>query len=447
MLLRLGPDGEVVWETSLEAAEGSATSFQVHAVGATEGDVFALISIDAPLATPDGALPNLGLTRAVLARLDGASGALEAAVGLGEGGLTGAVMRGRPDGGVVLLGRPTGRFATPLAIAPQTGNTHVIAAFSRELAPRFTQVFTTGAGGGAARPVDLAVDAEGWTLVAGQSDGYLRVGEARFGGQGRATPLFELTPCGDLERPRSFSGRMEFNTISLAGDGGLIAGGGFMSDIYEPPFYAAFAGKLPTPSSPTGGTNNLVMRLERGARGGDWALFCDPGPSDPARLEVELAGSGLGRVISDPPGIDCPGTCAATFAPLTPVRLEATPAEHTGFAGFSDAPFSAADCLDGPSCALTLGTDISLRAHFDAATLEHVMPLDETPQAVVMAARAGRVAVGSRGGILIAEDGETVGLTAVADFSERRRSCGTPSEPRRPTESHRWCDAGRPTKV
>jgi hypothetical protein len=34
------------------------------------------------------------------------------------------------------------------------------------------------------------------------------------------------------------------------------------------------------------------------------------------------------------------------------------------------------------------------------------------------------------------------GLTAVADFSERRRSCGTPSEPGRPTESHRWCDAG-----
>ncbi len=33
-------------------------------------------------------------------------------------------------------------------------------------------------------------------------------------------------------------------------------------------------------------------------------------------------------------------------------------------------------------------------------------------------------------------------LTAAADFSERRRSCGTPSEPRRPTESHRWCDAG-----
>ncbi len=33
-------------------------------------------------------------------------------------------------------------------------------------------------------------------------------------------------------------------------------------------------------------------------------------------------------------------------------------------------------------------------------------------------------------------------LTAVADFSERRCSCGTPSEPRRPTEAHRWCDAG-----
>jgi hypothetical protein len=39
-------------------------------------------------------------------------------------------------------------------------------------------------------------------------------------------------------------------------------------------------------------------------------------------------------------------------------------------------------------------------------------------------------------------EGGRAPLTAVADFSERRRSCGTPSEPRRPTESHRWCDAG-----
>ncbi len=34
--------------------------------------------------------------------------------------------------------------------------------------------------------------------------------------------------------------------------------------------------------------------------------------------------------------------------------------------------------------------------------------------------------------------------TAPADFSERRRSGGIPSKPGRPTESHRWCDAGPP---
>ncbi len=34
-------------------------------------------------------------------------------------------------------------------------------------------------------------------------------------------------------------------------------------------------------------------------------------------------------------------------------------------------------------------------------------------------------------------------VTAVADFSEQRRSYGTPSEPGRPIESHRWCGADR----
>lgn len=36
-------------------------------------------------------------------------------------------------------------------------------------------------------------------------------------------------------------------------------------------------------------------------------------------------GTGTGTVVSDPPGIDCPGTCSATFTNGTPVTLTATP--------------------------------------------------------------------------------------------------------------------------
>ncbi len=50
-------------------------------------------------------------------------------------------------------------------------------------------------------------------------------------------------------------------------------------------------------------------------------------------------------------------------------------------------------------------------------------------------------------GVSDMQDNHPDHLTALADFGERRRSCGIPSEPGRPTESHPGCDAERPTKV
>jgi hypothetical protein len=66
------------------------------------------------------------------------------------------------------------------------------------------------------------------------------------------------------------------------------------------------------------------------------------------------------------------------------------------------------------------------------------------PSAVVLAPNPTTAKRAAGGGAAVRDESTSsaAGVTAVADFSERRRSCGTPSEPGRPTESHRWCDAG-----
>jgi GH25 family lysozyme M1 (1,4-beta-N-acetylmuramidase)/Fe-S cluster biogenesis protein NfuA len=48
------------------------------------------------------------------------------------------------------------------------------------------------------------------------------------------------------------------------------------------------------------------------------------------RLKVKVTGDMPGTVTSDPAGIDCPGTCAAPFAPGTPVTLTATTGRWSG---------------------------------------------------------------------------------------------------------------------
>ena len=53
------------------------------------------------------------------------------------------------------------------------------------------------------------------------------------------------------------------------------------------------------------------------------------------QVRVSLAGTGAGTVTSSPAGINCGGTCTATFAPGTSVTLTATPGAASAFAGWS----------------------------------------------------------------------------------------------------------------
>lgn len=72
-------------------------------------------------------------------------------------------------------------------------------------------------------------------------------------------------------------------------------------------------------------------------------------------LEVTRSGNGAGTVISTPVGVDCGGTCRATFPAGGPVKLLATPDAASTFLGWSGACQGAADCLltvEGPTSVL-----------------------------------------------------------------------------------------------
>jgi hypothetical protein len=66
-----------------------------------------------------------------------------------------------------------------------------------------------------------------------------------------------------------------------------------------------------------------------------------------ATLTVMVGGNGSGSVTSDPAGINCPGTCTASFTPGTKVTLSET-ASSSVFLGWSDA------CSGTTSCLVTL---------------------------------------------------------------------------------------------
>jgi len=72
---------------------------------------------------------------------------------------------------------------------------------------------------------------------------------------------------------------------------------------------------------------------------------------------VTVTVSGTGTVVSTPPGINCPGSCAAHFDDGTRLSLAATPASGMIFSGFSGA------CSDS-TCAIALSGDANVTATF-----------------------------------------------------------------------------------
>lgn len=101
------------------------------------------------------------------------------------------------------------------------------------------------------------------------------------------------------------------------------------------------------------------------------------------KLDVGLAGTGTGRVVSSPSGISCGSTCSAEFATGTDVVLVAEPSGDSIFRGFSSgcAPFAALP----RACSVRMDTANSVTATFDRPT---GAINDNTIGALVAAARS-----------------------------------------------------------
>jgi large repetitive protein len=88
-------------------------------------------------------------------------------------------------------------------------------------------------------------------------------------------------------------------------------------------------------------------------------------------LDVNVLGDGVGHITSDPVGIDCDGSCTASFVHGTTVTLTAVPATDSSFDGWDGA------CADTSGLVCTLlvegGTEVS--ATFNAAVIEYFVYL------------------------------------------------------------------------
>jgi hypothetical protein len=103
----------------------------------------------------------------------------------------------------------------------------------------------------------------------------------------------------------------------------------------------------------------------------------DGSATDPlAVVEVD----GQGQIVSDPPGILCPGTCAATFPRGTRVTLTASPTAPHKFLGWDSA-----ECYGAPTCAILAERVTLTAARFTGAynvafvSTDLVDPTTQTP--------------------------------------------------------------------
>jgi hypothetical protein len=78
-------------------------------------------------------------------------------------------------------------------------------------------------------------------------------------------------------------------------------------------------------------------------------------------LRVELSGQGSGQIVSDPSGIDCPGSCEHSYPEGTTVTLEARPSGDSRFGGWREG----CDSASGNRCTVTLAQATTIKASFE----------------------------------------------------------------------------------
>lgn len=123
--------------------------------------------------------------------------------------------------------------------------------------------------------------------------------------------------------------------------------------------------------SPTSTTTYTATATGSGGTASS-SVKIEVGTSSSPVVTVNTTGTGSGTVTSSPAGINCPGTCTATFSAGAAVVLTAAPASGTTFAGWSGA------CTGLTTCNLTVKTGTSVTATFEQGTanidtLQHII--------------------------------------------------------------------------
>jgi Alpha galactosidase A/Alpha galactosidase C-terminal beta sandwich domain/Divergent InlB B-repeat domain len=182
------------------------------------------------------------------------------------------------------------------------------------------------------------------------------------GAQG--TPVAQLGPGQVWARPLSNGdravallnrGSSPLQVGVLAWDAGLAASGNYrLTDVWS------------------GATTATTGRISASLAGSSAALYrvTALAPAAWYTLHMSLAGSGAGRVTSDPRGISCPASCSVTVGQGVPVVLTTTPEPGSRFAGWSGS-----GCYGTGPCVVTMGADQSVTATFTAV---HTLSVSRT---------------------------------------------------------------------
>jgi DNA-binding beta-propeller fold protein YncE len=107
--------------------------------------------------------------------------------------------------------------------------------------------------------------------------------------------------------------------------------------------------------------NSVTNKIYVANGGSNNVTVIDGGVGTRPEFILSVTGAGSGRVTSNPAGIDCGSTCAASFAAGTPVTLTASPGSDFTFSGWSGA------CSGTSTCSITMASNESVTATFNSS--------------------------------------------------------------------------------
>ncbi len=163
-----------------------------------------------------------------------------------------------------------------------------------------------------------------------------------------------------------FDGEVRFNLeVVVPGGGGMVSSSPAGIDCPGTCMVPFTVGAQVTLSATANGDHTFVGWSGSCSGPGDCVVTMDAPRTVTATFEplvnsetMEVTVVGDGSVVSDPPGIDCPGTCSAAFAQDTELTLIPTPGADQQFLGWSQ------DCSGTGECVSTMNGPRAVTATF-----------------------------------------------------------------------------------